>query len=527
MPVALVSMLAISVPLLDGPPAAMEVMVGEADKLVEGVKLFGDRDYTAGPVPETLNGQAFVRGSLPNGITAICRTAGRVLLITPARELNPDSREEELVDQGFERVDQAIWLLFGTGSANRCVLFQKTMAAGERLQCGKWAILVATLAKVNPNLRREYTPARTSMITNQPVEENGRPVLWHAARRPQVDVAWLYQPETEWTYSHHAHLTWFQGRFHAIWSNGREHEDQPGQRVLWSTSADFEHWTTPHVLGEPGLMADGTERVLTAGGWHQFDGTLVAYYGDYGPHKETTRLMALTTTDGEQWSQPMDVGIPVCPNHGPQRTASGRLILTGNISFPYTDDPRGLSGWKMSGIYPPSMNTTPDDPAAFWPVAAGQKWPAALCEGAFYQTDDGVLHMLLRATGPGFRYRLWVSESTDNGASWSEPAETAFSDCNAKFHLGRLPDSRFYYVGNPLAGPRLPLVCSTSRDGLTFDHHWVLGDEATKPRRPGRAKGGEYGYPHTLLHDGSLYVIISRQKEAVCVLRVGLDQLAE
>jgi hypothetical protein len=34
--------------------------------------------------------------------------------------------------------------------------------------------------------------------------------------------------------------------------------------------------------------------------------------------------------------------VPVNPNHGPQATASGRLIICGNISFPYTDDPAWL-----------------------------------------------------------------------------------------------------------------------------------------------------------------------------------------
>ena len=110
----------------------------------------------------------------------------------------------------------------------------------------------------------------------------------------------------------------------------------------------------------------GVERVLTAAGFHQHDGTLVAYFGNYGPHKETTHLQAVTTTDGEHWSAVREMGVPVTPNHGPQRTASGRLIICGNISFPYTDDPTGLAGWQMTGIYPRSMAATiKDDPASF------------------------------------------------------------------------------------------------------------------------------------------------------------------
>ena len=180
----------------------------------------------------------------------------------------------------------------------------------------------------------------------------------------------------------------------------------------------------------------------------------------------------------------------------------------------------------MTGIYPASMAATiKDDPSSFWEVAQQQGWLAALCEGSFYQTDDGVLHMLLRNTAKLNARRLWLTESLDNGATWSTPVETEFSDANAKFHFGRLPDGRFYYVGNPLAGNRTPLVLSLSRDGVKFDQHFVLGDTHYERRKAGGAKGGEYGYPHSLVHDGYLYVIVSRQKEAVEVLRVALADL--
>jgi hypothetical protein len=370
-------------------------------------------------------------------------------------------------------------------------------------------------------------PARGA-ITNGAEWRDGRPVGLPELRRPRVESAWLYRPEREWTYSHHASLTWFRGRFLAIWSNGREHEDDAGQRVLLSSSADGRAWTAPRPLVDSVKDAAGQERVLTAAGFHQHGGTLVAYFGNYGVKKESTHLQAVVTSDGETWSAPRDVGPPVNPNHGPQRLASGRLVISGNIAFPWTDDPSGLSGWRMAGIYHPATAATiKDDPASFWEVANHQGWwPAALCEGSFYQTDDGVLHMLLRNTGPQFRrHRLWLTESRDDGVSWSAPVETDYSDTDAKFHCGRLPDGRFYCVGNPIGGGRTPLVLSLSRDGVRFDQHFLLGDTPYQQRRPGRFKGGEYGYPHALVHDGALYVIVSRQKEAVEVLRVALTEL--
>jgi hypothetical protein len=153
-------------------------------------------------------------------------------------------------------------------------------------------------------------------------------------------------------------------------------------------------------------------------------------------------------------------------------------------------------------------------------------WPN-LCEAAFYQTDDGVLHVLFRSTGlpASGRPWLWESRSNDNGATWTAPLETAMSNTDTKFHFGRLPDGRFYCVSNPIGNGRTPLVLSISRDGVAFDRHFILGEKHYQKRFEGGCKGGQYGYPHTLVYEGHLYVIVSREKEAVELLRVALAEL--
>jgi len=362
--------------------------------------------------------------------------------------------------------------------------------------------------------------------------------------RPQLDVqtARLYSPVSEWTYSHHASITRFRGRYHAIWSNGHVDEDAPGQRVLIASSDDFVAWSEPRPLVEAwqGVHAPV---VLTASGFHQHGGTLVAYAGVYDypttcfegkrlasqQEHVGTGLYALTTQDGESWSAPRNLDLPCVPNHPPQPTASGRLIISGNISFPYTDDPTGLSGWTMTGIYSPEIaDGLFDDPRGHWIVRQAMGWAPSLCEGSWLQTADGVLHMLLRATGPGHAGHLWLTESRDDGATWSPPQPTPFSDNNTKFHLGRWPDGRFYYVGCPdpePRGARRPLVLSLSNDGLVFDQHYTLCDQEYVQRREGQAKGGLFGYPHTLIDEGHLHVIVSLRKEAVMVLRMRCDQV--
>ncbi|MGD0138862.1 MAG: exo-alpha-sialidase [Tepidisphaeraceae bacterium] len=178
----------------------------------------------------------------------------------------------------------------------------------------------------------------------------------------------------------------------------------------------------------------------------------------------------------------------------------------------------------MAGIYPPkTIATIGNDLSSFRDNGPGNGLRDGFCEGSFYQTDDGVIHMLLRNGEKEIPHRLWLTESRDDGSTWSPPVPTGFSDAGSKFHFGRLPDGRFYYVGNPLV-KRTPLVLSLSRDGVHFDQHFILA-EAHRDLPRGSDEFGYPAYPHSIVHDGQLYVIVSRDKNKIEVLRVALSEL--
>ncbi|MEO6720048.1 MAG: exo-alpha-sialidase [Ferruginibacter sp.] len=343
----------------------------------------------------------------------------------------------------------------------------------------------------------------------------------------KIERSFVYVPDQEWLYSHHPHITYFKNKFIATWSNGMKDEDAPGQRVVYSVSGNFFNWSAPKLLAAPSLFNDTVLNVLTAAGFHINGDTLVAYYGEYSPKRTNTTLWARLTTDGEHWSKPINMHVPVNPNHGPQALKNGRLIISGNFTFPYTDDPSGISGWKMSSFYPDSLFKE-DNPATFYAPAEKSGLPP-LCEGSFFQTDDNIIHALLRVTGKGWKGRLWLTESNDNGKHWSRPNETAFTDNDSKFHFGRLPGKQFYYVGIPDTlhhYDRNPLVLALSKDGVNFNMQYIIANSIYKLKREGLWKGGQYGYPHTMVKDGYLYIIVSRQKEAVEILRLDLKQLS-
>ena len=350
----------------------------------------------------------------------------------------------------------------------------------------------------------------------------------------------VFSPKENASYSHHPSITFFDGRFIAVWSNGKKNEDDLGQCVMMSESYDGLSWfnTRPVITAE--MLGDET-KVLTAAGFHIHGSTLNIYYGSYNYSKsslgegnerpkgdvshENTSLGVISTTDCVNFSVPRDLNIAIIPNHAPQKTNSGRLIISGNVMFPYTDCENGIDGYKISGIYGDAFGeSTPcDDSESIHFVREKNGWDAnVICEGSFFQTDDNKLHMLLRSNSEF----LWCSESSDDGKSWSEPYKTDYTDDGSKFHLGRLPDGRFYCVSNSkIKSKRNPLDLFISCDGENFDKHFILRDEQYDMQFLGLHKGGSYGYPHTLIRDGYMYIIYSKQKEAIEVTRISLADL--
>ena len=348
--------------------------------------------------------------------------------------------------------------------------------------------------------------------------------------------------EKNWHFCHHPEIGAFRGQLYAMWSNAPVGEDELGQRILYARSADGQHWSEPEILCRR-IPGEDQPRVLTAAGWLDQGDSLAAYFASYEYETEEirtdrqgnsllgkgivrTRLFAQTTADGVHFADPVDLQVPLCPNFGPQRTKGGRLIITGNWAHAVTDRPDGVTpgSWALHGFDPgqPLLRTpVRDDPDYFGYVSQTAGLPG-LCEGAFYQTDDGALHMLYRSSED----YLYYSVSEDEGDSWSFPEKTGFTNCRSKFVLGRLPDGRFYYIGNPKPGSgRNPLVLSLSEDGKVFDRHFLIESDPCERKYSGFVKNGAYAYPHSAVLNHTLYVVYSIYKEDVRVAAVPLDTL--
>jgi len=393
--------------------------------------------------------------------------------------------------------------------------------------------------------RREGTPQ--SPITNR----------WGIARYTKLDLeeTCIFRGREGAAYNHHPQMLFDQGRLYASWSNGIIHEDQPGQRMLFAVSEDDgKTWSKESQITPPPIEKTST---YTAEGIRSHDGKLIAYYGHYGyadralywnglpngacirdyrgsadewAHKDTFAAVRMSDDGGRTWGEPIRNIEKFVPNLRPFPTRSGRLIVPGNITYPYTDDPAGIEGWTRAGL-PRLPNWVVDDPEGFHKGCFFRHDIRNYCEASFFQTDDGVLHMMQRldriAPYPSDGL-LGVTESADNGETWSEPMLTSYTDCGCRFQFGRLPDGRFFGLTCPNPrSDRTPLVLATSRDGVVFDQHYEVGGiPGMTPHIPGHYRNGVYGYSSCDIANGKMYIIYSRNKEDIYFSRLDLSALA-
>jgi len=339
----------------------------------------------------------------------------------------------------------------------------------------------------------------------------------------------IFFPTSGRQYAHHPFITYFNNRFIVAWSCGRENEDDLGQCVMLADSVDGVSWSEPRTLITPSEIGD-ENGVLTCCGFYQHNGILVAYIGYYcydkahciggvrpqsdASHKGTC-LYALTSKDGFTFGCLKNMNLHMIPNHGPFVTKSGRLIICGNVMFPYSDDISGTGKFSLSGIYGKAFgdNEPIDDSDTINFVTPFNGWDARmLCEGSCFQTEDSVLHMVLRSNTE----RMWQSDSTDDGVTWSAPYKTDFSTDTSKFYFSSLSDGRYYCVCNPVyRSGRNPLTLFFSENGTDFDTYADLRTDAYLVKYSGLHKGGSYAYPHAIEKDGKLYTVYSIGKERI------------
>lgn len=129
-------------PIMKGPAASFSEQEGEWAPLDIGALLFSNRTtHKVEAIPDPLKGARFLRGSI-DCIRATVDKPGVVWVLTPTPERNRDSVELGLHRAGFAKTNLPEFIFFGGSPANAVTLFQKQCAAGEKIELGKWGVVV-------------------------------------------------------------------------------------------------------------------------------------------------------------------------------------------------------------------------------------------------------------------------------------------------------------------------------------------------------------------------------------------------
>ncbi|WP_207394406.1 hypothetical protein [Bremerella alba] len=146
----------------------------ELELFQKGAILFLDREYTAPTVPKRFQGMSIATTSI-DGFRMRCTSPGVVFALTPnSDQPGAASQEDGLINQGFEKLSEDEFQLFGKNKIDRVSAFRKTLQKDETLKVDKWAVLLL--------------PANTKITKWQPKpwSENQGELLYNSIRLPAM-----------------------------------------------------------------------------------------------------------------------------------------------------------------------------------------------------------------------------------------------------------------------------------------------------------------------------------------------------
>lgn len=501
-------------PLRSGPAPALEFAQGEPDVLVPGANLFLDRTYSAQEVPAALRGKRFVRSNITGG-SFTCRASGVVCLLTPSAGRQRDSLATSLLDRGFEKVNLPEFMLF-EGEANICTAFQKHLDKGDRLDLGKWAVLV--LPDPDAKLQRLSSVELAADTNAFPIWDPQVPFPEFGDMRdlPVVTHVQLERAEKGgYHYLHESAIASHKDALLAGWANHRKLEVNVTEELLRGrTSIDGGlTWSSAAIWAEAPLLGSESfnHPVLFA-----HAGQLWGFFTAW--KKELPRTEVFRRDDARGTWVPQQATIPgFVPFTPPRRMSDGNWILGGElhwfeaaVAISHGDD---FTRWDVVQIPRPTGLTL--------------QFP----ETTLLEHGE----MLIALCRPKDTRTAPASTSADHGRTWTTLRESNYPLAASKPLAGRLSNGQQYLIAcNLEQGRALLSIAVTEAAGDLFRHIWKIRHQQTPKRRllgsqtehSSVGLNTEWSYPAAIEHDGKLYVTYTQGKEDCAMSIIPITALA-
>lgn len=286
------------------------------------------------------------------------------------------------------------------------------------------------------------------------------------------------------TYQHHMDMACWNGRLYSVWDRSPRDEDTVPCHVMYSTSTDGVNWDAPKHLFPPNeawnlrfhfYLASNGRMLAFACRPVPFDGPKF-----FETHK-TSMLVREILADhslgpiftllkpGENGPPMFDTSADAGFTAACRDALNNRLLLEQQDYGVFLGDRR--MKWHDPGNWPGGK--VPGTDATFI-------FGKAFC---FYKRPDGAIVGLCKLG--------YATLSTDGGLTWSKPiVPEGIVAGGGKIWGQATPDKRFAMVYPPqFHGPRIPMVVTSSEDGITFKNMRTVHGEVPPTRYCGIHKG--------------------------------------
>ncbi|MCK4678949.1 MAG: exo-alpha-sialidase [Bacteroidales bacterium] len=396
------------------------------------------------------------------------------------------------------------------------------------------------LGQIFPGHKIENAKNRDNPVVRWTADQDEMNFRYNFLENTETFTLYTATPETG-TFSHHSHITYFNGVFYACWDNHVRDENGSGQRGLLRRSRDqCKTWTLVEELFPsldekvPASEAYIHTRFQTSNGFAVVDSMLYAltdvaeWTGPSIRHRRRISLIRLCRfinpdgTLGKIFRLRSDPPDPVEGFHG---YPAGEPVLVEKINK-YLSLPNNELQLNFTVSHPVSDdNHRLSEPTSAWKLGDGT-WVKLYRDGGIKNASS------LKEIEESKSRRNYASFSFDVGKSWTTPTRTNFPDAYARTNAGIFPNGQIYVINNvlPLStkkGGRILLAISLSKDGLIFDRVAVIRFLSPPKRYEGRAKAVGYQYPHSVVVGNNLWVIYSVNKEDIQLTRIPLAELVK
>jgi hypothetical protein len=477
---------AVSPAFMEGESAALEEMTCFVGTIEQGALVFTDRNFVFHAPPQGLKGMTYLKASINGELPVSIAKAGLLTVITPSSDVKGAfcSQVAKLEEAGFTWIQAPpIFQLFGDNKVDQCRIYQKEVAAGEKLLLPKWSVIAGfnpvNLDFFRPNDRVKRAIDR--MLADERIADGLAKSQDMLVNQPDYVVFIPRNPmgrshsdpmKTGDTYNDHFQVIENDGKLYAFWTQATR-EGDTDQHIAFSKSLDKgETWSEPVVLAgssnkkNPRLRASWQQPMISKSGriyvlWNQQTtsrgphcGQMFGIYSDddgevwSSPKMVEMQRMSkdpedpLTPPSWCNWQRPLRLGkdgrfLVGVSRHGKLPGAAKGSCTVEFLQFDNIDDDPKIENIKLSW-FATNENVL---------EVTHEKFGSACEEAGIVKLPDGRLFALMRTCAG---YPFW-SQSRDDGVTWSKPQKLLDRDGGTAYLHPRSPCPIYDWKGNEAA----------------------------------------------------------------------------